>query len=350
MLRNVYGKNTKHYRSEKRKASFDYDYTLRNWDEVEYFRNSKKIHNLSPEIKRSEKLEERNAFGRYDADRYPGEQSDYSKYNNEDWLESPQESLELKNHMDKKRAFLLALQESPKSKVQNEYREKTKAKDKREFKSRDDVNSERLFVGNLFNSVENEDIERLLEPYGSIIEVRRYEKHAIVTLNGSKEKAEQATKDLDHNHWMDNWIRVKFDKFEMSKEEDWKILTKKVRKPFNTKYAHCDRISDNIHEDKDDNSESNQYAYSQQPSRDFKQSKHIDMKAKSTLSNFLKGIRHDHCIEVVDSIVKSKKTKKMDTEASEGSNAIIKGVQITGSNSDPRIPVDYTDVEFNGLI
>jgi len=79
----------------------------------------------------------------------------------------------------------------------------------------------------------------------------------------------------------------------------------------------------------------------------LKQSKHIDIKAKSTLSNFLKGVRHDHCVEVVDSIVKSKKTKKIDTEASGGSNAIIKGVQITDSNSDP---VDYMDVEFNGLI
>merc|ERR1719510_2097936 len=236
-----------------------------------------------------------------------------------------------------------------KSKVQNEYREKTNAKNKREFKSRDDVNSERLFVGNLFNSVENEDIERLLEPYGSIIEVRRYEKHAIVTLDCSKEKAEQATKDLDHNHWMDNWIRVKFDKFEMSKEQSWKMLTKKVRKPFNTKYAHCDRTSDNIQEDKDDNSESNQFDYQEKPSGDFKQNKHIDVKAKSTLSNLLKGIRHDHCIEVVDSIVKSKKTKTMDNEAPEGSHAIIKGVQVTGSSSDPRIPVDYKDVEFNVL-
>ena len=78
---------------------------------------------------------------------------------------------------------------------------------------------QKLFIGNLFNPVEYEDLEMLLEEFGPIKAIKRYEKHAIVTIECSKEKAEEACKTLDHNNWMDNWIRVKFNKYPFSKEE-----------------------------------------------------------------------------------------------------------------------------------
>ena len=78
---------------------------------------------------------------------------------------------------------------------------------------------QKLFIGNLFNPVEHEDLEMLLEEFGPIKAIKRYEKHAIVTIECSKEKAEEACKTLDHNNWMDNWIRVKFNKYPFSKEE-----------------------------------------------------------------------------------------------------------------------------------
>ena len=78
---------------------------------------------------------------------------------------------------------------------------------------------QKLFIGNLFNPVENEDLEMLLEEFGPIKAIKRYEKHAIVTIECSKDTAEEACKALDHNNWMDNWIRVKFNKYPYSKEE-----------------------------------------------------------------------------------------------------------------------------------
>ena len=78
---------------------------------------------------------------------------------------------------------------------------------------------EKLFVGNLFNPVENEDIELLFDEFGPIKQIKRYEKHAIVTIECSAERADEACKALDHNNWMDNWIRVKKNKYLHSKEE-----------------------------------------------------------------------------------------------------------------------------------
>merc|ERR1712110_965716 len=93
---------------------------------------------------------------------------------------------------------------------------------------------------------EKKDIERLLDPYGSIIEVRIYAKQATAKLHCSRDKAQQAVKDLDQSCWMDNKIRVKFDEFETNKEKSWFVGTQEGRMPGNSTYAHCERITNNV--------------------------------------------------------------------------------------------------------
>ena len=87
------------------------------------------------------------------------------------------------------------------------------------FQKLDMENCQKLFVGNLFNPVEYEDLEMLFDEFGPIYDIKKYEKHAIVTIECSRERAEEACQALDHNNWMDNWIRVKFNKYPTSKEE-----------------------------------------------------------------------------------------------------------------------------------
>ena len=261
----------------------------------------------------------------------------------ESMLESNNYKYDENRPFDKKRAFLMALKDSPKSARATLKGQETNEKAKSKI-SQEKINYSSLYVGNLFNSVENEDIERLLEPYGSITEVRRYEKHAIVNLNCSREKAEQATKDLDHNHWMDNWIRVKFDKFELSKEQSWKQKTKKVRPTGNSKYAHCDRDNKNeVVENEIPGNFENQITKVPAKKRKFKV---IDLDSKRTLSKYLKSIRHDHCVEVVDTLVKAKEMGKLKMINEETSVPLIAGIQVTSKKQDPRQPIVYEDIDF----
>jgi len=282
-----------------------------------------------------------NDFRRYDNNDLKMNNQEY-KFG-ESMLESSNYTFDQNRPFDKKRAFLLALQDSPKS-SKTTFKERIPEEREKAKKSQDKINSSSLFVGNLFNSVENEDIERLLEPYGSIIEVRRYEKHAIVTLNSPREKAEQATKDLDHNHWMDNWIRVKFNKFELSKEKSWKLNTKKMHPPGHSKYAHCDRADIN------EVAENEMVGPSERESTIVpakkRKCKVIDLDSKRTLSKFLKGIRHDHCVEVVDSLVKAQQNGKLEISKEECSVPLIAGIQVTSKTQDPRQPIVYADIDF----
>lgn len=247
-------------------------------------------------------------------------------------------------NMDKKKAFLRALKESPKT---FNGRKHNVADERGSFHCEKDAQDEnedftRLFVGNLFNSVENTDIERLLEPYGRVVEVRRYEKHAIVTVKCSKEAAEKAIKELDHNHWMDNWIRVKFDKFEMSKEESWK-KKKKFSLPTYPIFEHCDRgqIQDEACEmDGEVTSKSTSLLTA------TAKYKMIDSKSKRGLSEYLKTIRHNHCVEVVDSMVKAKDLGTLEIYKLKETIPVIKGTIVTSSKQDPRKPIEYADMEF----
>lgn len=95
-----------------------------------------------------------------------------------------------------------------------------------------------LYIGNLFNEVGVSDVERLLEVYGKVLKVTIFPSYAIVALECDKEKAEEAIKTLDWNLWMDNNIRVQFNKKPV-------MLTKKSKPPpTHDKYAHCDRTKD----------------------------------------------------------------------------------------------------------
>lgn len=286
-----------------------------------------------------------NQYGHYpyDKDRRRGKSTTYGKYpmsiNNND------DRTELERTLDKKTAFLIALSSSPpkKSLASNKISNQ-KSKDK-DIQTQKSTNSQRLYVGNLFNPVENEDLERLLETYGPILEVRRYESHAIVTVCCSKEKAEEALKDLDHNNWMENWIRVKLDQFENTREEDWQEKLKKFsirERPSHAKYSHCDRAND-----EPSSTEGNmgvQYGKemkSREGSQSAVKSKLIDIESKRSLSKFLKSIRHDHCVEVVESIVKSQAVGKK-FEAG-NTDSVIPGITVTDSREDPRNPVEYNE-------
>ena len=145
---------------------------------------------------------------------------------------------------------------------------------------------------------------------------------------------------------MDNWIRVKLDKFETSKEDSWKKKTKKGRNNLNSKYAHCDRGSYVLGE---------KHQYIDKPSELHEPSdlpnnegkcKIIDDTSKRTLSRFLKEIRHEHCVEVVDSLVKTKENGLLEMQKDQGSVPIIAGIQVTSKREDPRTPIDYMDIEF----
>jgi hypothetical protein len=246
-------------------------------------------------------------------------------------------------HLNKKEAFLRVLKESPKRVKQSIKSSAIVGGSLGLLGTEGSNDNTRLFVGNLFNKVENNDIERLLEPYGSVVEVRRYEKHAIVTVKCTKETAEKAIKELDHNHWMDNWIRVKFDKFETSKEESWKKKLNKFIMPLYAKYEHCDRGQKEV-EESDIGYESN--STSTCALIEMNQCKVIDSKSKRGLSEYLKTIRHNHCVEVVDSLLKAKESGDLEIDNTTGLVPVIKGTQITSSTKDPRTPIDYADIDF----
>ena len=249
--------------------------------------------------------------------------------------------------LDKKTAFLLALKDSPTSIKTLAPKKSIPAESPPISKSQESPNMQRLFVGNLFNSVENGDLERLLETYGSIVEVRRYEKHAIVALNCTKEKAEQAIKDLDHNHWMDNWIRVKFDKFEMTKEESWKKKTRKIFLPEHSKYAHCDRATVESSESQGImHSEYQKEWASSKMSSDIPKCKLIDIESKRSLTNLLKVIRHEHCIEMVDTLVTKQERSNLRMTKESGAMPVMAGIPVTSNKQDPRKPIDYKDIDF----
>lgn len=72
------------------------------------------------------------------------------------------------------------------------------------------VQVQRLYVGNLCNPVEKGDVENLMDSYGKVLCVTMFKSHAIVSLEASVEKAEEAINDLDHSYWMDNHIVVRF--------------------------------------------------------------------------------------------------------------------------------------------
>lgn len=92
-------------------------------------------------------------------------------------------------------------------------------------------NVQELYVGNLFKSVEKEDIERLLGSYGNVLYVKMFATHALVRVECSVETAQEAIKNLDFNQWMDNAIRVKFC--------ERPIYVKEPPKHFD----HCTRVS-----------------------------------------------------------------------------------------------------------
>ena len=128
------------------------------------------------------------------------------------------------------------------------------------FEKLDPDKYQKLFVGNLFNPVENEDLEMLLEEFGTVYEIKRYEKHAIVTVECSKERSDEACRALDHNNWMDNWIRVKPNRYPQSKEEADAIYRSKQtagERNMNRWYAqHDDRDQITLFRDRNPSSDS----------------------------------------------------------------------------------------------
>ena len=67
-----------------------------------------------------------------------------------------------------------------------------------------------LYVGNLFNEVEKDDLARLFEPHGKVLQVSKFSTHAIVSIECTREEAESIIQALDKSLWMDNNIRVQF--------------------------------------------------------------------------------------------------------------------------------------------
>ena len=66
--------------------------------------------------------------------------------------------------------------------------------------------------------MEREDLERLVESFGKVFEIKMSKTHAIVTIECGRRQAEEAIVALDRNYWMDNTIRVSFDKNGSSNE------------------------------------------------------------------------------------------------------------------------------------
>ena len=64
----------------------------------------------------------------------------------------------------------------------------------------------------MFNPVEREDLERLVESFGKVLEIKLLKNQAIVIIECGRRQAEEAIEALDSNYWMDNTIRVTFDK------------------------------------------------------------------------------------------------------------------------------------------
>ncbi len=99
-----------------------------------------------------------------------------------------------------------------------------------------DKGYQEMYVGNLFNPVEESDVVSLLESYGPVNMVRMFTNHAIARIECTKEEAEKAIENLDHNQWMDNWIRLKF-----SQRSALAKGTPPKRKRMSSHSQHCDR-------------------------------------------------------------------------------------------------------------
>ena len=95
-----------------------------------------------------------------------------------------------------------------------------------------DENVQVLYIGNLFNQVEKDDVERLLDVYGNIKDIQMKDSYALVHIECSKSEAEEVIKLLDRSQWMENQIRVKFNE---RKKFSFTI-------PAHDKYGHCDRV------------------------------------------------------------------------------------------------------------
>eukprot|EP00095_Tigriopus_kingsejongensis_P007798 maker-scaffold370_size193435-snap-gene-0.43 protein:Tk07798 transcript:maker-scaffold370_size193435-snap-gene-0.43-mRNA-1 annotation:"unknown" len=92
--------------------------------------------------------------------------------------------------------------------------------------------TQELYIGNLFNEVEVSDVERLLEEYGRIVQVKMFSSYALAVIECAQDRAEAAIQTLDMNLWMDNNIRVKFN------------LKPPLQRPEPDQYAHSDRTPD----------------------------------------------------------------------------------------------------------
>ena len=68
--------------------------------------------------------------------------------------------------------------------------------------------------------MERGDLERLVDSYGKVVEVDIFKNHAILTLECGRQQAEEAIKALDRNFWMDNSIRVMFNKNQKTSEKE----------------------------------------------------------------------------------------------------------------------------------
>ena len=189
---------------------------------------------------------------------------------------------------------------------------------------------QKLFVGNLFNPVENEDIEMLLDGYGQVFEIKRYEKHAIVTIECSRERAEEACNELDHNNWMDNWIRVKFNKYPYSKEEAnalWKNKQSAGVRNMNRWYAqHDDREEITLHRDRNPSSESTGVQEEREPKKPKTSSK-VESESKIAVSNPNSEVEE----------------KLVEEQSMEQDTNVMKTFKNEGGNSNDEEELDFTE-------
>lgn len=59
-----------------------------------------------------------------------------------------------------------------------------------------------------------------MDSYGKVSDVKIFKSHAILTIECERQQAEEAIKALDRSFWMDNSIRVKFNKKQKTSEEE----------------------------------------------------------------------------------------------------------------------------------
>ncbi len=68
--------------------------------------------------------------------------------------------------------------------------------------------------------MERRDLQQLVDSYGKVLDVKIFKSHAILTIECERQQAEEAIKALDRSFWMDNSIRVKFNKKQKTSEEE----------------------------------------------------------------------------------------------------------------------------------